>query len=249
MFIWVRTWKWCLSSYSTPHSSLFAEESIAWAKVVNNTLYYIACCRTVRELQHDYILAWISQVQSRMECIMVSPHVCESQGYMWWRSFRPVVVSLCLGRKISAKTHHQAVDYNIFEGMECHGVPVVTISRGKVVYEEGRLKATPGHGKFIHRKPFSEFVYKRIRQREEVSPAPRLSLQESNTSLSKISKRPQWIRWLCVMWGELLTPQDFLDFQLIALVFWTTVLLFLLLYSNCSLRAVFSRTRQLFSVK
>lgn len=71
-------------------------------------------------------------------------------------------------RKISAKTHHQAVDYNIFEGMECHGVPVVTISRGKVVYENGELNVSPGHGSFIPRLPFSEFVYKRIRQRDEV---------------------------------------------------------------------------------
>ncbi|XP_024917688.1 dihydropyrimidinase isoform X2 [Cynoglossus semilaevis] len=71
-------------------------------------------------------------------------------------------------RKISAKTHHQAVDYNIFEGMECHGVPVITISRGQVVYEDGQLKVEPGHGKFIHRKPFSEFVYKRIVQRDQV---------------------------------------------------------------------------------
>ncbi|OPJ83748.1 dihydropyrimidinase [Patagioenas fasciata monilis] len=38
-------------------------------------------------------------------------------------------------RTISAKTHHQANDFNIFEGMVCHGVPVVTVSRGKVVYE------------------------------------------------------------------------------------------------------------------
>ncbi|XP_037308892.2 dihydropyrimidinase isoform X1 [Pungitius pungitius] len=71
-------------------------------------------------------------------------------------------------RRISAKTHHQAVDYNIFEGMECHGVPVVTISRGQVVYEQGRLTVSAGHGRFIHRKPFSEYVYKRIRQRDQV---------------------------------------------------------------------------------
>lgn len=74
-------------------------------------------------------------------------------------------------RKISAATHHQAVDYNIFEGMECHGVPVVTISRGKVVYEEGQLKVSPGHGRFIHRQPFSQFVYKRIHQRDQVRKA------------------------------------------------------------------------------
>uniref|UniRef100_A0A3Q2U9Y1 Dihydropyrimidinase n=1 Tax=Fundulus heteroclitus TaxID=8078 RepID=A0A3Q2U9Y1_FUNHE len=72
-------------------------------------------------------------------------------------------------RRISAKTHHQAVDYNIFEGMECHGVPIVTISRGKVVYEAGQLQVSPGQGRFIHRVPFSEFVYKRIKQRDQVS--------------------------------------------------------------------------------
>uniref|UniRef100_A0AAR2JVT3 Amidohydrolase-related domain-containing protein n=1 Tax=Pygocentrus nattereri TaxID=42514 RepID=A0AAR2JVT3_PYGNA len=71
-------------------------------------------------------------------------------------------------RLISTKTHHQAVDYNIFEGMVCHGVPLVTISGGRVVYEGGRVLAEPGTGRFIPRKPYAEFVYKRIKQREEV---------------------------------------------------------------------------------
>lgn len=86
-------------------------------------------------------------------------------------SFTGSLTSLSIIRTISAKTHHQAVDYNIFEGMECHGVPVVTISRGEVVYEEGQLKVSPGHGKFLHRQPFSQFVYKRIHQRDQVRTA------------------------------------------------------------------------------
>lgn len=42
-------------------------------------------------------------------------------------------------RTISAKTHHQAVDFNIFEGMVCHGVPVYVITNGHVVLDEGQV--------------------------------------------------------------------------------------------------------------
>ncbi|KAM4687878.1 dihydropyrimidinase isoform 2-T2 [Discoglossus pictus] len=76
-------------------------------------------------------------------------------------------------RTISAKTHHQAVNFNIFEGMVCHGVPLVTIAGGRVVYENGVLHAVAGHGKYIPRKPFAEYVYGRILQRDEVcQPVP-----------------------------------------------------------------------------
>lgn len=44
-----------------------------------------------------------------------------------------------LTRKISAKTHHHAVDFNIFEGMECHGVPLFVITNGHVVVDEGQV--------------------------------------------------------------------------------------------------------------
>ncbi|XP_053323708.1 dihydropyrimidinase [Spea bombifrons] len=76
-------------------------------------------------------------------------------------------------RTISAKSHHQAVNFNIFEGMVCHGVPLVTISGGKVVYENGVFHAVAGHGKYVPRKPFAEYVYSRILQRDAVcQPVP-----------------------------------------------------------------------------
>ena len=53
--------------------------------------------------------------------------------------------------------------------MVCHGEPLVTISRGRVVYEAGVFNVTAGHGKFIPRQPFAEYIYKRIKQRDQVS--------------------------------------------------------------------------------
>lgn len=57
-------------------------------------------------------------------------------------------------RTISAKTHHQKVDYNIFEGMSVTGNASVTVSRGKVVYEKGELKVERGAGRYINRPTF-----------------------------------------------------------------------------------------------
>ncbi|XP_066254817.1 dihydropyrimidinase isoform X1 [Euwallacea similis] len=62
-------------------------------------------------------------------------------------------------RTISAKTHHQAVDFNIFEGMVVHGVPEFVIVNGRVIVDDGQLKAIQGFGRFIDTPVFPPFVY------------------------------------------------------------------------------------------
>lgn len=69
-------------------------------------------------------------------------------------------------RTISAKTHHQAVDFNIFEGMVCHGVPLYVMSNGHVVVDEGQLKVTQGQGRFISTPCNAEPVYGRVKARD-----------------------------------------------------------------------------------
>lgn len=60
-------------------------------------------------------------------------------------------------RTISAATHHQKIDFNIFEGMEVIGVPATTISQGKVVWTKGELQVTRGAGRYIDRPCFAPY--------------------------------------------------------------------------------------------
>ena len=57
-------------------------------------------------------------------------------------------------KTISASTQVSVIDYNVFEGFKLKGLPRVTISRGETVYENGKVTAKTGRGKFVARKPF-----------------------------------------------------------------------------------------------
>jgi len=58
---------------------------------------------------------------------------------------------------ISVKTHHQNVDFNIFEGMELTGVNVATVSQGKVVYKDGDVRTESGVGRYVDRPCFAPY--------------------------------------------------------------------------------------------
>ncbi|CAL7936614.1 unnamed protein product [Xylocopa violacea] len=70
-------------------------------------------------------------------------------------------------RTISAKTHWQAVDFNIFEGMEVHGVPEYVIVEGRVCVDDCELKAVHGFGKFVETPTNVNYVYSMIEDREK----------------------------------------------------------------------------------
>ena len=57
-------------------------------------------------------------------------------------------------RTISVKSHHQRVDFNVFEGMEVTGLARHTISRGKLVWTDGDLRTVHGAGRYVNRPCF-----------------------------------------------------------------------------------------------
>jgi dihydropyrimidinase len=77
-------------------------------------------------------------------------------------------------RRISAKTHHQKVDFNIFEGMEVEGVNVVTLSQGKIVWRDGELRSVKGAGRYVDRPPFPAYYTALLQKTARERPLPAL---------------------------------------------------------------------------
>ena len=73
-------------------------------------------------------------------------------------------------KTISAKTHHQNVDYNIFEGMTVRGTASHTISQGKVVFKDGELSVERGAGRYIERPPFAPYFDAIAKVRDQNQP-------------------------------------------------------------------------------
>ena len=54
---------------------------------------------------------------------------------------------------ISVSNMHSDYDHTIWEGKKLHGYPVMTFSRGRLVYKDGEFVGEPGWGQFVKRVP------------------------------------------------------------------------------------------------
>jgi len=75
-------------------------------------------------------------------------------------------------KTISAKTHQQKIDYNIFEGMTVTGCASHTISQGRLVFADGKLNVERGAGRYVDRPSFAHYydaLQKQARHAEPVA--------------------------------------------------------------------------------
>jgi len=74
-------------------------------------------------------------------------------------------------RTISAKTHHQNVDFNIFEGRTVTGIATHTLTRGQLAWTRGELRAERGRGRYLPR-PLKSAYFDAERKRSAESKVP-----------------------------------------------------------------------------
>jgi dihydropyrimidinase len=75
-------------------------------------------------------------------------------------------------KTISAKSQLSRIDYNVFEGFACTGVPVVTLSHGAIAWKEGDLRADKGDGRYIERPAFSPVHVANSTWKQQTTPMP-----------------------------------------------------------------------------
>ena len=75
-------------------------------------------------------------------------------------------------KTISAKQQISRIDYNVFEGYACTGLPRATLSRGEVVWLDGDLRAKAGAGQYVARDPFPAVHVANAEWRELNAPHP-----------------------------------------------------------------------------
>lgn len=86
-------------------------------------------------------------------------------------------------KTISAKSHQLKTDFNVFEGLECHGVADIVICGGKIMVDDGAIRVMQGFGSFIPLPPFSPFVYDKVKAKEERDLLPRQSVARTEEDM------------------------------------------------------------------
>ena len=75
-------------------------------------------------------------------------------------------------RTLSARTHHSRNDFSIFEGMQVTGGAAVTLSRGRILWKDGKLTPHEGWGRYVDRPCFSPAARSQAIRNIATAPTP-----------------------------------------------------------------------------
>ncbi|MDI9408915.1 MAG: dihydropyrimidinase [Candidatus Pacebacteria bacterium] len=75
-------------------------------------------------------------------------------------------------KTISAATQQSVIDYNVFEGYAVKGLPRYSLSRGEICYQDGKVDARPGRGKFVPRPAFTPEFRAAVTRKKLTDPQP-----------------------------------------------------------------------------
>jgi dihydropyrimidinase len=62
-----------------------------------------------------------------------------------------VIFDPTISHTIKAENQHLKTDYSMYEGRECLGAPILVMQRGRILVENGELKAQAGQGLYLPR--------------------------------------------------------------------------------------------------
>jgi dihydropyrimidinase len=71
-----------------------------------------------------------------------------------------VLIDPALRKTIALSDLHADADYSIWEGFDCAGYPVMTILRGKVIVDHGRLAGSADDGRWLARRVSGEVLHR-----------------------------------------------------------------------------------------
>jgi dihydropyrimidinase len=75
-------------------------------------------------------------------------------------------------KTLSARTQFSKGNFNVFEGRTVRGVPTHTVSRGRLVFARGDLRAERGAGRYLKRAPFNAVSEAMAKVAARQRPAP-----------------------------------------------------------------------------
>ena len=131
----VKFWGTTIESVCGGHAGIETRMPVAWAKLVHTGRIGLERFAAITSTNASKILGMYPQKGTI--AVGSDADIC-----VWDPNLR---------KKLTLDDLHHDGDYSIWEGFECNGYPIMTILRGKVIVEGGKLVGSSSDGRWVRR--------------------------------------------------------------------------------------------------